>query len=332
MKKRYLALLAGIILIIGFFIYRNYQISQKNKKQEKIQVRRGNLEEKITISGKIKADQDVTLRFQTSGRLSWVGAKEGDKVKKYQTIVTLDIRDVKKNLDKKLNTFLKTRTDFDQTKDDNDDKALTDAIKRILDKSQHDLNNAVLDVEIQQLAVDFSRLSTPIEGIVVKADPPYAGINIISAQAQYEIVNPETIYFEALADQIEIVKLRKNMNGTLILDSYLYTPLKGTIQNISFIPKTDETGTVYTIKFIFPSRNIDYRYKLGMTGDLTLTTQKKHNVLYLPIKFIKTDDGKKYVTQIIGKKQTKKFVTTGIETDNLIEIKSGLSKGDTVYD
>lgn len=332
MKKIYFVFLVGIIIIIGFFIYRNYQVQQKNKKIERTQVKRGSLTEDITISGKIKAEEDVILHFQTSGTVSWIGVKEGDVVKKYQTIATLDMREMKKNIDKKLNTFLKTRTDFDQTKDDYDDKAITDGIKRIVDKTQYDLNNAVLDVELQNLAIDLSRLSTPIAGIVVKTDPSYAGINIISTQAQYEIVNPETIYFEALADQTEVAKLRRDMNGTLVLDPYLTTTLEGSIQNISFTPKTDETGTVYTVKFIFSSKNTDYRYKIGMTGDLTLTTKKKNNVLYVPLKFIKTEDGKKYVTHMVDNKQKKQFVITGIETDNLIEIISGLSEGDTVYD
>lgn len=342
MRKKHILLIVIVLIIVLFFVYRNYQINQKNKKIEKAQVTRGNLKEQITISGQIKADEDVTLRFQTSGRVSWVGVKEGDTVKKYQTIATLDVRDVKKNLDKKLAAFLKTRTDFDQTQDDNDDKALTDAIKRTLNKAQYDLNNAVFDVEIQHLAVDFSRLSTPIEGIVVKADPSLAGINVISTQSQYEIVNPTTIYFEALADQTEVAKLQQGMQGTLVLDPYLNDDsIQGSIQTISFTPKTDETGTVYTVKFIFTFNNGDYRYKLGMTGDLTFTTKKKNNILYLPIKFVKSEDGKKYVTLMqkclqtvcLGEKtSTKVYITTGIETDNLVEIASGLAEGDTVYD
>ncbi len=332
MKKKYILIIAIILITIVFFVYRNYQTQQKNKKIEKTQVKRGDLKEEITISGKIKAEEDAILRFQTSGKVSWVGVKEGDKVKKYQIIATLDMKDVKKTLDKKLNTFLKTRTDFDQTQDDNDDKAITDSIKRILNKSQYDLNNTIIDVELQDLAIDLSRLSTPIQGIVVKSDPPFSGVNIIPTQSYYEIVNPETVYFEALADQTEVAKLRNNMKGVLVLDPYLDVTLEGLIQNISFTPLSDETGTVYAVKFIFPSKNTDYRYKLGMTGDLTLITQRKNAVLYLPIKFIKTEEGKKYVFLMTDNKRVKKFIGTGIETDNLIEITSELSEGDIVYD
>lgn len=331
MKKKVVIVLI-IILVVGFLIYRNYHNAKKNKKIESTQVKRGSLEEKLTISGQIKAEEDVILRFQTSDELTWIGVKEGDYVKKYQVIANLNTQAVKKKLDKQLNTFLKTRADFDQTKDDNKDKALTDAIKRTLDKSQLDLNNAVLDVEIQHLAVEFSRLITPIEGIVVAAAPRYAGVNIDSTAAQWQIINPKTVYFEALADQTEVAKLRENMNGQLILDVYPDSQIEGVVKNVAFIPKTDETGTVYGVKFTFTVDNDSYRYKIGMTGDLTLTTKVKNDVLYLPVKFIKSDGGRKYVNTRKGKIKTRTYVGVGFETDNLIEIASGLFEGDTVYD
>lgn len=329
MKKRTLIISIVIVIALGLLIYRGFQASQKTKKQESAVVRRGNLEESLTISGQIKAEENVILRFQTSGKVVWVGVKEGDIVKKYQAIASLDPREVKKKLDKYLNTFLKTRTDFDQTQADAKDKALTDALKRALDKSQLDLNNAVLDVELQNLAVEFSRLITPIAGIVVKADPTYTGANIISTQAQYEIVNPKTLYFEGVADQTEVVKLKNGMTGGLTLDAYPDQSFRGRITTLAFTPKTEETGTVYAVKFVFPVKETSLAYKIGMTGDLTFTTKKKNRVLYLPIKFIKSEDRQKYVSL---KKQTKVYITTGLETDNLIEITSGLAEGDVVYD
>lgn len=104
-QKKYVVVLVSIIIVVGFLIYRNYEAEQKNNKIEKIQVARGDLAEEVTISGKIKAEEDIALHFQTSGKVSWIGVKEGDMVKKYQTIATLDTQEIKKNLDKKLNTF-----------------------------------------------------------------------------------------------------------------------------------------------------------------------------------------------------------------------------------
>ena len=328
-KKR--LVIAILLIVIGFAVYNYFFASSKTKNGETARVKKGTLEEKLTISGTVDAEEKVTLRFQTSGRLTWVGVKEGDYVGKYQSIASLDPREVKKKLQKELNDYLNQRGDFDQkNKDDYRDKVMTDTIKRILDKAQNDLNNSVLDVEIQNLSVEYANLWTPIEGIVTKITSPYAGTNIIPTQAEFEIINPNSIFFEASADQSEVTKLYQGMTGELILDAYPQTSQSGTINNISFIPKSGEAATVYLVKFIFNPDNSDYKYRIGMGGDLTFILKKKEDVLYTPAKYIKSDNGKKFVKVKEQNQELKKYVETGMETDNEVEITSGLNEGETV--
>ncbi|MBI3379176.1 efflux RND transporter periplasmic adaptor subunit [Candidatus Gottesmanbacteria bacterium] len=338
-KRKKILVIIIIIAIFGFLIYRNFVSGPRQKKLLSTKVSQGNLEEKMTISGTVDADEHVTLRFQTAGRLTWVGVKEGDYVKKYQAIASLDQIALQKTLQKELNDYLSTRWDLDQAKRDTyKDQVITDPIKRIIDKYQFTLNKSVLDVEIQNLAIDYANLWTPIEGVVTRVSAPYGGVNIIPTQAEFEVVNPKTIYFSASADQTEVVKLTENMGGELTLDSYPEATLPGTIKNISFLPKADETGTVYKVKFIFPNDNTDYKYRLGMAGDLSFVTKRKENVLYVPSKFITSQNGlpaqasKKYVTVKKKDKEEKVEVITGMETDSDTEITSGVTAGETVYD
>jgi len=331
-KKRIKSILLVIIITILIIAgWQNFSLQQE-KKQETAKVKRGTLEEKLTISGTIDVEEMATLRFQTSGRLTWVGVKEGDYVKKYQAIASLDQREVRKTLEKYLNTYSSERRDFDQTIiDDYKDKVITDAIKRAKEKAQFDLNSAVLDVELKNLAIEFSNLWTPIEGIVTKILAPYAGVNITPATAEFEIVNPKTVYFSANADQTEVVKLAEGKQGELVLDAYPDATVNGSIKTISFIPKSGETGTVYSVKFVFWEDNSTYKYRIGMGGDLTFILERKEDVLYLPIKFVKSEDGKKYVQVKQGNKMEKVTVEVGMETDNNIEITSGIKANDKVY-
>ena len=331
-KKLIIALI--IIAIIITIVFPKLGIGKSNKKVESAIVKSGNLEEKLTISGTTDADEKVTLRFQTTGRLAWVGVREGDYVKKYQGIASLDQRELKKDLEKYLNDYLTKRWDFDQVKkDDYKDKVITDTIKRIQDKAQFAMNKSVLDVELQDISIQYANLWTPIEGIVTRATFPYPGVNLTALNtAEFDIVNPQTVYFSANADQTEVTKLYDGLNGKLILDAYPDKTITGSIKSISFIPKTGETGTVYAVKFIFVEDNANYQYRIGMGGDLTFVTDEKNDVLYLPVKFVKSENGKKYVKVKKNSKEEKVYMTTGMETDNDIEIVSGLTEGTTVYD
>ncbi len=334
-KRKYkLILVIATFAFTGVILYQYFFVNLKNKKTDSTKVQRGTLEETLTISGSIDAEEKVTLRFQTSGKLAWVGVKEGDRVKKNQTIASLDQRELKMNLDKYLNTYMSKRWDYEQSLDNYNYKhqPVSDSVRRIIEKAQFDLNSSVIDVEIKNLAIQLANLWTPIDGIVTKVTNAYPGINIVYTSTEFEVVNPETIYFSATADQTEVTKISEGMPGTLVLDAYTDTPLSGNVKNISFNPKTGETGTVYVVKFYFNGDNSNYKYRLGMTGDLTFVTNRKENVLYVPIKFIKNQNGKKYV-QVKRKGGIEKAdVEIGLETENNVEITKGLAEGEVIYD
>lgn len=330
LKNKKVLVIAVVSLIIGIFLIR-YYISAKKPGAQSAIVKTGDIIQKLTLSGKIEAEEKVTLQFQAPGLLAYVGVKEGDLVNKYQTIASLDVRQTQKTLQKYLNTYLKTRLDFDQTKSDSPDQALyTDKIKRLVQKSQADLDNSVLDVEIQNLALELSTLITPIPGIVTKVQAPFPGVNITATGAQFEIVNPDSLFFSISADQTEVVKIKQEEKTEIILDSYPEEPLEGKITSIGFSPKQNETATVYEIKIPLTQKDGKTKYKLGMTGDANFVLAKRENVLYLPVQFIKSDDKGSYV--LLGKNRKQTYIEIGIEQENRVEIKSGLSEGDLVYD
>lgn len=331
LRSRRLLFAIGIVIAI-FVIYRFVISPPKKLFTETAKVTRTNLEEKLTISGEIDADQKATLRFVTGGQISWVGVKEGDFVKKFQAIASLDRQSLQKSLSKYLNTYQKTRNAFDQAHADNKDKVIDDTLKRTLDDYQLDLNSTVSDVEIQDLALKLSTLWTPISGIVTRVTSPNAGVIISSPlQAEFDIVDPTSLIFQATADQTEITKIKVADEATMTLDSYQDESIKGQVSQISFLPKANETGTVYSVKVSFPIDNDNFKYRLGMTGDLTFIVAKKAAALSLPSKFVKSENGKKYVNLLVDNGRLKKtYVETGLETDTSIEITSGVSEGAVV--
>lgn len=320
-----------VIALIGFyFFYRQNSIQSKKAKEKKYTVKKQTLKDILSLSGKIDAEEHVTLQFQTSGKLYWVGVKEGDFVKKYQGIASLDQREVQKKLEKNLYDYSKERRDFEEDKlVTYKDKAITDTMRRVLEKNQFDLDKAVLDVELQNLTLEYTYLYTPIEGIVTKIDAPFAGVNVTPTGAQFEIVNPNTIFFSALADQTEVIKLRNGMTAEIEFDAYPETPVSAVIYSIAYTPKQGETGTVYEVKLMLPGAGAE-QYRLGMTGDVRFVLKEKKGTLAIPTSFIRSDNGKKYVYVLKNGKQEKTFITLGEEIDGSTEILKGLSAQDII--
>ncbi len=233
-----------VVLLVGIlFFFRQSSLQSKKTTEKSYAVKKQTLKNILSLSGKVEAEEKVTLQFQTSGRLYWVGVKEGEYVKKFQSIASLDQREIQKKLEKSLRDYSKERWDFEESKlVTYKDKAITDTMKRILEKNQFDLDKAVMDVELQNLTLEYTYLYTPIEGIVTKVDAPFAGVNVTPAGAQFEIVNPNTIFFSALADQTEVIQLKNGMAAEIEFDAYPQNPVTATIYNIAFTPKQGETG------------------------------------------------------------------------------------------
>lgn len=334
--KKYWWLILLVLLITSLFFYRSRSAKAKEIKEKSYTVTKQDLVDSLEISGEIDAAEKATLKFQTSGLLTWVGVKEGDVVKKFQVLANLDQRELQNQFNQLINTYSKTRNDFEQAQDDNRDwetngmsDAARDAIKRTLQKEQADLNNSVLAVEAKNLALKYSVLYTPIAGLVTKVESPVAGQNITPTTATFEVVNPNSLYFSALADQTEVTKFMKGQNGDLMLDAFPDEKLNVSVENISFVPKTGESGTVYEIKMKMSSPSANVR--MGMTGDVKFVFEKNEGVIAVPSAYIKTVGDKSYVTKMIDDKKSQTEISIGKNIDGMVEVTSGLTENEVIY-
>lgn len=79
------------------------------------------------------------------------------------------------------------------------------------------------------------------------------------------------------------------------------------------------------------SDDVDVIMEVGTTGTMTIVTEEKEDVLYLPSKVVHTADGKAfvYVVSEDGMRQVK-WIETGMKTSDSVEIVSGLELGEKV--
>ncbi len=325
-----------ILTVVSFSLLTAALISHSSIGAQEItigKVERKKLTEKLTIPGEVNAEEKASLKFQTSGLLSWVGVKEGDWVKKGQAIASLDQRELKKRLERELNDYMTVRWDFEQThedyKDYKDRYLLTDEMKRILEKAQFGLSNAVIDVELADLALKYATITTPIAGLVTHIDTPLAGINITPATATFEIVNPDSVYFEARIDELEIGKVKEGQKVIITLDSYPDKTFEGLVSTIDFAASTVGGSKVFLTKISLP-QNSNRQFRLGMGGDAEIILSEKENVLVIPTEALVQRE-KNFVWTVDSEgKARKKEVDVGLSTDEEVEIINGLEEGEEV--
>lgn len=328
MKKKYKIAIVVIICVVAFFLLRK----KKNGDQEPIVTEapiREDITQTLEVSGFIDATEKVSLRFIAGGKIVKLGAKEGDVVKKGQTIAVIDQRDLQKRLTTSLNNYMKERWDHEQYQDDNDGKYQSTEQIRDQEQEQWDLENSVISVEIADIAVSNTVMSAPFSGILVKTPVNVSNV-IVTATNTFDIVNPTSITFKALVDEADIGLITKHQIGHIVLDSYEDEAFDSYVDYVAYLSTISSGSTVFEVHFPIANANLD-KFRIGMNGEITIDIDKKQNVLTIPLLATKEKNGGTYVDVQDSNGEIKEVeITIGLESEEKVEVVSGLSESDQV--
>lgn len=284
----------------------------------------------LSVSGTVSAKQKARLRFLAGGKVVYIGAQQGDTVKKWQTLATIDQASLQKQQEQILNKYMQERWDWEQVVDTTKDKTLTPTEQRTRDKDQWDLTNKVIDVEIQNIAIKNSVLSAPFDGILTVSPTAVSGVQLTSADF-FEIVNPNSLYFSAVVDEADIGKVSPGQTAELSLDAFPDEKYVTQVKDISFTSTVGDNGTAFAVEFPLSPQSFKQQMRLGMNGDITIILDEKDGVLTVPLSATKSRDDKMYVD--IKKDDTtteEREITVGIESDEAVEVLSGLTEQDLI--
>lgn len=319
-----------LVIIVGGIWY----FSSKNGNDLKTTtVQKGSISEELILSGTVNATNYAQLAFETSGKIVYVGVKEGDEVKKGKLLSKLDTTLLNSEYQKAMSDRRYTQANVenihDQVKDNDDDESYTEKDTRTLSEVSHD--KAYENVIKAKRSLDGASLFAPFDGIVTSVAYPFSGINVMATIAQIELIDPTTMYMFVLADQTEVTKLFVGQKVEVILDSFDDKSFEGKIDTISFTPIAGESGSLYSIKVSFVGVDLlTSRFKIGMTGDAKFITAEKDNVLFVPSGFVNSEKGEKYVRT--NPKNGRVYVEIGLESEDDTQITGDIHEGQTLYD
>lgn len=316
----------GIVLIIAFIFRPKAPTAISTQK-----ITRTHLVQSVSISGKVAAKKVADLSFLTGGTLAYLGVKQGDTVSQYQTIATLDQRTTQTNLQSALIDYSKQRNTFDQTQDNNQNRtpqqALSDAMKRILQNNQYDLDKAINSVDLQELAKEQSVLMTPIAGIVTRVDVKSAGVTVAPTTV-FEITDPTALVFDMDVDEADIGRIQNGQQAKITLDPFPDQTTTQPVNQIDFVSHTTSTGSnVYTVETLL--NDTSGKLRVGMNGNAEITTAQKSNVITVPIAAI-INDTYVYVKHDNKNFFSKRHINLGLQNDTEAEVTSGLQVGEAV--
>jgi len=334
--KKWIYVIILIAGVLGYFIYTFYfnkKDSSAEKEIPKEQGRGGPIPADITVVkavefssgiqaiGTLLPNEEVDLISEVTGKVVGIYFKEGAKVTKGQLLVKVDDADLQSQLRRaeyqaKLVSERLSRQKILLEKD---------AVSREeFDQVQTDYNILQADIELLKVKISKTEIRAPFSGTV-----GFRGVSLGS------FLQPNTVITH-LVDQsmlkIEMTIPERYASLSLIGKKVVFTTelsdkkYEGTIYAVD--PKVDQKTRTIAIRANFDNRKGELTS--GMFARLTVITDTSSEVLLVPTQAIVSEmDGKKVWTVTDGK-AVSRLVTTGVRTENDIEILTGLNEGDSV--
>jgi len=173
-----------------------------------------------------------------------------------------------------------------------------------------------------------------------KATPivaPLSGVIILENVVVGQTIDASTVIY-AMSDYLivlgqvyesDIGKVHNGMQSMITLDAYPNKTVEGKVFDILYEGKNVSNVITYGVKVKVP--HVPAFFRSQMTANISFIVKNKDNAVLVPVSVVKESNGTKTVMIPDDKgKPEPRTVTTGIESNDKIEITSGLEPGDKI--
>jgi HlyD family secretion protein/macrolide-specific efflux system membrane fusion protein len=350
MRKKKTLTIAGIIIAVlaviigGYMYYTSVQTEQSKPTTELAQAKTMKIKSTVSATGTIRPVDSVEVSSKITARIKSVLVKENDKVTAGQTVAVLDGKDYEASNDQAAFKVTNAKSKYDRVAYLNSIGAKS---QEELEDARYTYDTAASNLEKTQSDLGETIITAPMDGIVV-GEPKSAGTMAVQGNSNPTVImtiaDMSKKQILAKVDETDIGSVKVGQNATFTVDTYTGKTFTAKVSKIS---QTDVTNswntkssnstsstTTASVIYYYVVLDVDDPDNLllpAMTARVEIVTSEKENALVVPISALKTDNRGSYVLLSLPEGTTeKRYVSTGIYSDEFVEIEDGLSEGDTV--
>lgn len=325
-------LIVGIIIIAALALLKIFFLSPKQNKPagppgaaptaliRATVVKPSEVQNTITSSGSMMANEEVTLNPETAGKIISIQFQEGREVKKGQLLVKIN--------DAELQATLAKQTSVQKINEEKerDLKALL-AIKGV-SQEEYDLALSVVqqgkaDIDLTQAQIAKTEIRAPFDGIIglknVSEGDFVSSTDIIASIQQ---INPAKIDFSVPEKYSSQVHINDTVMVKVAGNSKTYI---GKVY--AFDPKIDAATRSLKVRALVD--NSKHEIFAGSYAEVSLVLHSENSVI-VPSMAVIADLRGQTTFLVKNGKANLIPITIGIRTDSSVEVLSGLKAGDTI--
>jgi len=290
---------------------------------EAVLSRNGEISSSYRTTSTLEARAEAEVISKTTGIVQRIFVEEGDAVEAGQLLAQLDNERQQFNLNKEKAELSRLGSELKRMEEMYQRQLISaDVFEKL--QWQHDALKA--SVDLAELALRETEIRAPISGVVARR---YAKVgqlvNQHATQSLFYVVSNQQL--EAVVYLPEQQLAQAHIGQKALMQFAGMTAFNAELVRIS--PVVD--GQSGTVRAVLKVANKQQQLKPGMFAQVELQFDVKADALLLPKRALMTTDNTQTVFVVNDEnKVSRKPVQLGYQSDNTVEILSGLSLGDKV--
>ena len=373
-KKRLIiwGIIGAVVLLLVFMFFKG-KGKHGGVMLETEPARIDSIEITVTATGEIQPVYKVEVGTQVSGIVEKLYVDYNSHVKKGDLLAELDrstlqeqVNQAQANLSNAQSSLTLAEQNYQRIKALYDNKAATQASFEEASNQYIQAKNMVTtaksDLQRAQVNLSYSRIYSPIDGIVLSksVEQGQTVASSFSTPTIFTIANNlQQMQVEADVDEADIGQVKEGQTVTFTVDAYPNDVFSGTVKQIRLEPKVTSNVVTYTV--IIDAPNPEEKLMPGMTASVSIIIEKESGVtipmesLYYTLKsetqqmltkqgmtfngLFKNDEEltnslkditKKSIWVKKGNVYEQRMVTTGIDDGAKCIIPNGIEQGEEV--
>lgn len=290
MNKKVLVGAAVFFAVIVFAVVWGMALQKQESatKLREVQAGTGTIRETVSTTGVVEPRNRLKIQSSVAGRIEEVLVDEGVMVTKGDRLALLS---------------------------STERAALLDAA-RLRDKKEQ----AYWETVYSKAAI-----LAPIEGqVIVRSIEP--GQTVTTSDSLF--VLSDRLIVTAYVDETDIGRVSQGQDATITLDAYPDIAVRGKVEHIHYESHLENNVTIYHVDIV--PETIPKVFRSGMSANIDVVVNEREGAVLIPAVAVQNLDGQSVV--MVKNRQgeaqgTYVKVTTGLQDEDLIEIREGIEAG-----
>jgi len=278
------------------------------------------LRDVVFLPGETEAYEDVKVAANTSGRIEWIGPREGQAVKKGDLLAKIEVSALKASLEHARAAYKLANDLCERRRRLYDNKIIA---REELEQSETQLKLAAADLEQVKVRYNHGFPKSPITGVInhLYVDVgEYADLGKPIA----DIVNIDRIKINVQVPELDVRYVNKGQTTPIKIDAFADRTLLGTVEFVAF--KADPATKTFLVRSVID--NPDHNIRPGMIGRVAFVRRNIPDAVAAPLFAIVDKGGERIVFVEKDGVAESRVVSIGVIEADRVQITSGLNIGD----